>query len=246
MQLWVFFEPGVGGDGLCNLLEQSTDCNSLAAIKQWRPHRYVDGDLKFWMPTPDVNHCFRKAAPFKQHKNQFHNNYVNLVNQDQGFVIIPSHGINLRALETSDCQDILTANQKKVLLLSKDRKAAFLRAERCRLLEIRPSALDYLPEYLDYQMKQKINIDKFDSVVYIEDLRSNFEIFDNFCNTLGIVADKNHYDTYLQLIQRELFFVSPGITYHSSRIDENGILKYDQVDSDMVIGQRKKLLFDLM
>ena len=242
MQLWVFFESGTGGDGLCNLLEQSTDCNSLGAIKQWRPHRYVDGDLKFWMPTPDVKHCFRKPAPFKQHKNQFYNNYVNLANQDQGFVIIPSHGINLWALEASDCLDILTANQKKVLLLSKDQKAALQRAERSCLREIKPAT----PEYLDYQIKQKINIDKFDSVVYIEDLRSNFDIFDNFCNTLGIVADKNHYDTYLQLIRRELFFVSPGIAYHSSRIDETGILKYDQVDPDMVIGQRKKLLFDLM
>lgn len=224
---------------MCNLLEQSTDCNSLGAIKQWRPHRYVDGDLKFWMPTPDVNHCFRSGDPFKQHKNQFHNNYVNLITRDQGFVIIPSHDITLEVLAASDCQDILTANQKKVLLLSKDRTATYQRCIRSNMYEI--SGLTDMPKMVANQIN-KINIDDFDVVAYIEDLRSNFEIFDNFCNSLGIAVDKNYYDAYTQIIQQELFFVAPGIEYHSSRIDENGILRYDQVDPTIVVGQRKKII----
>ena len=44
MQVWLFFEPGTGGDGLANLLERSSGSVPIdGETGFWRVHRIVDG-----------------------------------------------------------------------------------------------------------------------------------------------------------------------------------------------------------
>ena len=126
MQVWIYFQPGVGGDGIANLLEQSQTVVSIDSNPPvWRLHRYVDGELKFWAPTIDQLHCFRRDQPFKVSNNMLSQRYVELVKSNQN-IVVTSHDIFLKNLRLSDEQHILEFNQVKVLITTQNPKQAMM------------------------------------------------------------------------------------------------------------------------
>ena len=108
MQIWVFFDPGTGGDGIVNLLERSTNTVPIDEGSDcWRLHRLVDGQIKFYAPSVDQNHCFRTGKPFKTHDNYLKSCYVDVVHQERPCVVA-SHDVSLDLLRRSDSLEILT------------------------------------------------------------------------------------------------------------------------------------------
>ena len=132
MQIWFFFIPGVGGDGVANLFEQSSDVISFDAtvedpIDYWRVHRFVDSSPKFYAPTPDANECFRSRKRFDQNQNTLHPGYAHCVSTDQ-HCIVTSHDVQLTDLHASDLKDVFCKNQIKVLLTIDDYRKADINA----------------------------------------------------------------------------------------------------------------------
>ena len=128
MQIWIYFLPGTGGDGIANLLEHSQNVTTIdhnlcvhatPNMQFWRVDRFVDNQPKFWAPTIDQLHCFRQNQKFDKTKNYLSNSYINLINSN-ATTIITSHDCSFQNFYNSDCVDIFTKNQIKILLYSKN------------------------------------------------------------------------------------------------------------------------------
>jgi hypothetical protein len=77
MQIWIYFDPGSGGDGFANLLERSRTITPFDQNdRPWRIDRFVDNCPKFWAPTVDTNGCFRTGRPFNTKDNKLNQNYI--------------------------------------------------------------------------------------------------------------------------------------------------------------------------
>ena len=212
MQIWLFFLPGVGGDGLANLLERSPDVTPIDGNKIfWRAHRIVDDSLKFHAPTPDVNGCFRRNHRFDSSTNKMVPEYVNLVRQ-KSTVIIASHDTDLSKLESSDCQDILRQDQLCILLTSKNMLQDYQIGARKNLLP-----------WKHYTSSDVWAVDesKFDIVVDAASVTSSYQNVIDFCQLIGISpVPESDYLEFMQLRQGNWSFLPVGVPRFKSTDDE--------------------------
>ena len=192
MQIWLFFQPGVGGDGIANLLERSTNITTIDGISDhWRIHRIVDNDIKFYAPSLDEIECFRYKQSFKNTNNKLKKEYVDIINQNSNCVIT-SHDTTLELLSTSDCLDILLKNQIKVLLTStRDPLLNMIKATTKNLLPTLP------PEGVSAPM---IYPEKFDYVLDVDLFKTNWDYVKHFCKQVNLNLCKNEYLQYCNLL----------------------------------------------
>jgi hypothetical protein len=188
MQLWLFFIPGAGGDGLANLLERATNVTPVDREKSWwRVHRIVNGATKFYAPTIDKLGCFRNRQPFKQHTNFLLDNYKDLVKNGTN-TVVTSHDVTLSWLYNSDCLNVLTQGQIKVLLNTDDYRSA---AEMCATKNLLPNVRDYHPD---------VDFSKFDYVLDMKTILNNWNYVRDFCQDLGLDISIDEYVTYKKII----------------------------------------------
>lgn len=230
MQLWIFFEPGAGGDGFSNLLEQSDQCVPLDLKKIIRLDRYVDFIPKFWMPTVDQHGCFRTNRPFRQLDNQLSDTYTDfVVNNRSGFVIVPSHDVKLHLLNSSDSADLFTKNQIKVRLHRRDIPSQVFHAHKSNLIEYNDAQIK---KSIDLCTANKLKLPHYDIEYCIDDLWDSWSLFQQFCRELKITIDQRFYDLFCSIKNQEFYCVTPGIDYFESYV-ENAVVKYRTVLSEM-------------
>ena len=188
MQIWFFFNPGVGGDGVANLFERSEnvvsfDASESDSIDYWRVHRFVDNSPKFYAPTPDSNGCFRSGRRFCQTQNELHPGYVDCVSSGKNCVVA-SHDVWLQALAESDCQSIFSKDQVKVLLTVDDQYKADVSA-----------ATKNLKSKLIRSTYPAIDHSNFDFVLNVDRIQTDWEYVFEFSQAIGIDL---RYQTYLE------------------------------------------------
>lgn len=238
-QVWLFFVPGAGGDGIANLFEH---CHGVRKIDDlapndqnacWRIHRIVDNQIKFWAPTVDTEFCFRKNVrnPFKLGTNSLAPIYESAVNLGET-VIVTSHDIDLIGLETSDRQDLFCKDQIKVLLDCRDHHRCYVNRKKKNLQEFPSSHLwdKTLSEVDGFPIYPTIDHSKFDCVLWVEDIQQDFNFTRNFLQQIGLELDRTHYDYYQSLISGEIGWLTTQALRYNSYIDEC-MVRYYQTDT---------------
>ena len=236
MQIWIYFQPGVGGDGFANLLEKAKSKNSHAVdvndqycdIQRldtfehpWRIHRRVDNQIKFFYPSIDKNECFRyPLSRFNLQDNELIQSYLDSVAQNKT-IICTSHDFHLTHADNNDCQEILSKNRKKVLLYKIDSRTAWKNAS-IKNLYTGPVEKIYSP-------KTTYTMSKFDHVVDIDLVNTNWEYLENFCKKLDLKLEQSCYQDYLELLAGSRKFDFPGIEAYQSKI-KNGFIFYTRVE----------------
>jgi hypothetical protein len=151
-------------------------------------HRIVDDLVKFYAPTIDDAGCFRSAQPFRSSCNQLRSTYVDIVQKHQTCVVT-SHDTTLRLLAASDCQEILTKHQIKVLITAKNKaKAAWL------------ATIKNLETAVRTTVHAMADAAAFDHVVDIDEIQSDWSTCRNFCDQIGLRLDAKQFDQYQALL----------------------------------------------
>lgn len=202
-QIWIFFAPGAGGDGLANVIEL---CHGMQRWRHnpdqifWRAERVVDDQVKFWAPCVDSAWCFRKGTWFDQSQNRLDAEYEHLVASGRNLVAT-SHDILLYNLDRSDRQDVLCKDQIRVLLDSRDYAACQRHMIKKNLMTVsvdnfnehalaRPHAL--------YQRYDQCDRSRFDHVVWLEDLNDP-SYLQQWLGSIGLMLDLLLLEQYHQL-----------------------------------------------
>jgi len=201
MQIWFFFNPGVGGDGVANLFERSTNVVSFDAttenpIDYWRVHRFVDGSPKFYAPTPDVNGCFRTGQSFNQSSNKLNHGYAQCVLTDQNCVVT-SHDVQLQSLDKSDCYDIFCKNQIKVLLTLDDTHRVRVNASIKNLLPV-----------LSKSVYPAVNTGMFDLVLDVDRIQSDWNYVKKISQDIGVELTHQTYLEYQDILKGNKTFLT--------------------------------------
>jgi len=200
MQIWFFFNAGIGGDGVANLFEQSSNVTSFDAtaedpIDYWRVHRFVDRSPKFYAPTPDANECFRRGKRFDQSQNTLHPGYAYCVATDQNCVVT-SHDVQLTDLLTSDLKDVFCKNQIKVLLTIDDYRKANINAAIKNLIP----TVKFNNTTADHK--------NFDFVLDVDCIQSNWQYVEKFSQDIGIKLDYQAYLEYQDILKGNKTFLT--------------------------------------
>jgi hypothetical protein len=222
MQIWLFFQAGTGGDGIANLIERSSNITPIDGVTDyWRIHRVVDNDIKFYAPTIDGLDCFRHNQSFKENTNKLKKEYVDIVNQNRNCVVT-SHDVSLELLSSSDKQDIFLKNQIKVLLTSKCSTVAITKF-------ITKNLLPKLPQTIEPPL---LYPEKFDYVLDVNRIKTDWEYVKTFCNSTRLDLCKDEYLQYCDLLAGNKTYMTGnvGIEEWKSNINENHIT-YDLINT---------------
>jgi hypothetical protein len=215
MQIWIYFQPGVGGDGFASLLERAKHVVRFDDYKlAWRIHRFVDNHPKFYAPAIDAKGCFRRPLiRFDSKDNYLMESYVNCVLQDR-VVICTSHDTGLKFLNTNDCLDILLRNQVKILLKSPNFQ---LTRYQATLKNLVPAAVDSI-----VSTPQQYNLNQFDHVLDVDLIQSDWSYVEQFCKSIGLDLAQSEYQAYQEILAGSTRFDRAGIErYQSSVVDGN-------------------------
>lgn len=229
MQVWIYFQPGVGGDGIANLLEKAQTVVSIDSNPPvWRLHRYVDGELKFWAPAIDKLHCFRRNQPFVVSDNVLSHRYVELIKSNQN-IVVTSHDIFLKNLRQSDEKHILEFDQVKVLVTTQNPKQA-MASNLKKTLE--PFTLKKLDQEFDWYLEQYKKIDhaNFDMVIYSDDVQKNTDAIRNLCDKLSWNLDSEYHTNYMDLITGKI--INLDVDQYVSKITNNGSITYSKTSNN--------------
>ena len=194
MQIWIYFETGVGGDGLANLFERANNVVPLDGDDRshWRVHRWVDDKPKFWAPNFDLNSCFRSnpLRTFSNSNNEFTPEYLDRI-KNQHTTIVTSHDITLDNLYQSDCLGVLTNNQVKVLVYTRNRDNAYVNG-----------IVKNLQTEIDWSIKRpEPDLFLFDVSINIDKFQTDLDYATRACQRLNLDLDQQHYHDYLSLQQ---------------------------------------------
>jgi len=221
MQIWLFFQAGVGGDGVANLFERSRNVTPIDGVTDyWRIHRIVDSSIKFYAPNIDSVGCFRYNQPFKLINNELASGYLDIINQNHN-CIVTSHDTSLDLLFASDCQDLLLKNQIKVLLTSNNTEINFTKALTKNLCPVMypMSSTTFCPE-------------KFDHVLDADLIKTDWNYVNNFCKNVGIELDHAEYIQYCDLIKGNKTFMANNFNVEEWASNINGTkITYNLIDT---------------
>jgi len=222
MQIWIYFRPGVGGDGFASLLERSHQIERFDDHElDWRIHRFVDNHPKFYAPEIDAKGCFRwPLIRFDSKDNCLLESYVNCVLQDR-VVICTSHDTSLKFLNNNDCSDILLRNQVKILLKSSNFQ---LTRYHHILKNLMPAAVDSM-----VSTPEQYNLNQFDHVLDIDLIQSDWSYVEQFCKSMGLDLAQSEYQAYQEILAGSTRFDRGGIErYQSSIVD--GHFQYKKIN----------------
>lgn len=213
MIVWIFFEPGTGGDGFANLLEQSLNVVPLDGNKQWRIHRYVDSKVKFWAPNLQ-NNSFRVNTVEKLTKKQ-----IDIANSNDQFLIITSHDLTLKNVFQ---KSVLPDNKHiKILLTSNNIKEQRVTSQIKNLIEFNSAIINGVSI-------NNVNLLNFD--LHLDTIPDDWNNFKNLVDNIGLNLPKEEFDHYKKIVSGEVLYTTPGIEYYKSVIDVDNITKYIKIN----------------
>lgn len=231
MQIWIYFAPGTGGDGIANLLEHSTNINTIdhntcihatPKIQYWRVDRFVDNRPKFWTPQFDKLCCFRQNQRFNSDTNSLSQVYIDLVESNIN-TIVTSHDCSLKNLHNSDCREIFTKNQIKILLQSNNRTQTIQNA-------LEKNLICYNKNSVSEQITVPVSRDNFDYVVDADQLMSSWHAVKTLTQSIGLDLDKKFFDefSFIRNGQQSNLYSATTPRYKTV-VDHNGVVTYKKL-----------------
>jgi hypothetical protein len=217
MQIWIYFFPGVGGDGFANLLEHANNVIPIDGDRRWRPQWYVDNQIKFYSPAPDRDYCFRNQKRFDSTKNRLNDSYIWALAHKDKHTIVTSHDLRKVKFNASDHLEILAHDYQDIFLTTRDYFKAMERATLKNLLK-------KIDRWFDPKLLVASQISTYhDRYVYIEDVLADWSSFRDFCASMELDIDVQHFDHYHDLVSGcKMYRLSHTnfAYYYSSKTDQ--------------------------
>lgn len=197
MQYWIFFQPGVGGDGFSNLLEHANNVYPADKFTSWRIHKKFDRKVKFY-GAQWADNC--KSQPFRQSSTDFKNltlknSYVDIVKNNRD-TIIPVHYIYQKYIDLFPFKDLVEKDQVKIHLYSKNYERIILDAKIKNQFDESQDA-NLISNLINQNLKQLKSY--YDIHIDIEQVWNDWNYLDVKLKLLGIDLDKSFYNTYLKI-----------------------------------------------
>jgi hypothetical protein len=212
MIVWVFFESGVGGDGVANLLEHGSRAVSIDSELKWRIHRYVDYNVKFWAPNlPGLDHRGNTV-------DQLTEQHIEIANSNDQYLIITSHDLQLKSVFSNNT--VPKEKHIKLLLTYDDFVKQQINFKTKNLIEFDQSKLTTYRRVLKHgAMDFILNVDKINDWVYTK----------NIVDQIGLQLAQKDFDNYKKIVAREMLYDTPGIEHYKSYLI-NGVTKYMKIN----------------
>lgn len=212
MQYWIFFITGAGGDGFANLLEHAKSVTTIDYDNKqcWRIHQIVDDSVKFWAPSIDSVACFRQNKPFHSNNNSLSACYIDIVNQNVD-TIVTSHDVHLQAFDASECREIFEKNQIKIYIKS---PTPVQTAQQGNRMNLRPW------RNINYNLQKNVDESRFDHVVDLNEITSNWDNFSNWCSIIGLTVPQTSFDEYCKIRSGDSTLIPNWIARYQSRPDQ--------------------------
>jgi hypothetical protein len=230
MQFWIYFDAGAGGDGFANLLEHATNVKPWDKdLKVWRLSHYINDAATFYAPPIDHNGCFRtpkngtSSSAFCQNDNTLHPSYIGRV-QNNINTVCTSHDLGLESLNASDCQDILTKNQIKILIENSDPLVTY---RACCIKNFKTGSLQPSENWL----KWTATLDKspFDIVIDIAKIKTDWQYVKEFTDRFDIHLSESVYRYWQNLLLFDDLAEQKTVDRWISIIDNDTVLDYQKI-----------------
>lgn len=213
MIIWVFFQGGVGGDGVANLLEHASNAVSIDNEVTWRIHRYVDYKVKFWAPNlPGITD---RTNTF----NQLTTQHLEIANSNDQYLIVTSHDIRFNNVFQNS--NIPEEKNIKLLLTANDFINQQINFKIKNLVEFSQDQLIQDKIFIHGDMDFVLNVDAMQ--------RGDWEYTKEIFNKIGLDLDQKYFDYYTKIVSGELSVDTAGVEHYTSYVD-NGITKYSKIN----------------
>jgi len=214
MIVWIFFPGGAGGDGVANLLEQSSNVVPIDENKQWRIHRYVDSKVKFWAPT------LQNTSQRINLVSQLNEKQLEIANSDCQYLVITSHDIQLTT--TFIGSTIPDHKHIKILLKTSNGESEVVMYKLKNLVEFNKET-DNQPGLIN-----NVNLSKFD--IRLDKIPDEWNEFKTLVDSIGLDIGQETFEHYRKIVSGELQYNTAGIEYYESYIDVDNITKYIKIN----------------
>ena len=214
MIIWVFFQGGVGGDGIANLLEHASNAVSIDRKVTWRIHRYVDSKVKFWAPNlpgiTDRNNTF----------NQLNTEHLEIAHSDDQYLVVTSHDIRFNNVFQNN--NIPEEKNIKLLLTANNFINRQINFNIKNLNEFKHDQLMQDKQVIHGVMDFVLNVD----TMQLGDWKYTKKIIDQ----IGLTLDQTDFEHYNKIVSGELAYENLGIEHYKSYISNDGITKYIKIN----------------
>jgi hypothetical protein len=214
MIIWVFFQGGVGGDGVANLLEHASNAVSIDRKVTWRIHRYVDSKVKFWAPNlpgiTDRNNTF----------NQLNTEHLEIAHSDDQYLVVTSHDIRFNNVFQNN--NIPEEKNIKLLLTANNFINRQINFNIKNLNEFKHDQLMQDKQVIHGVMDFVLNVD----TMQLGDWKYTKKIIDQ----IGLTLDQTDFEHYNKIVSGELAYENLGIERYKSYISNDGITKYIKIN----------------
>lgn len=213
MIIWVFFQPGAGGDGFANFLEQAENVTTIDERKQWRVHRYVDYKPKFW--APELQNSTTRTNTTEQLTDQ----QIEIACSDDRYLVITSHDISIKHTFNND--KIPAEKNIKIFLRCND--------FRKQLINFMVKNLQEFDDKKNISYKELNFLPDVDFIINMDQIIDSWEYTNQLINSIGLPLTKEIYTQYKEIVSGELLYHTPGIEYYESFVDNDGITRYKRI-----------------
>ena len=203
MQYWIFFSPGVGGDGFGNLLEHADNMYPADGKSEWRIHKQFERTVKFRNPNWFVPREL-SSQPFRDPEYSLtdwstgilHQQYINAISQQLNTVITTHPEQYFNCIESFPYKNFIKRDQFKILLYSLN----IDRVVNDQIIKNGNTFSSNSAQYTEIRIRQDLNSDLYNLHVDIEQVWKSWEYLDNILKQLGITLKKQFYDEYIKLV----------------------------------------------
>lgn len=198
---------------MANLLEQSSNAVALDNNKQWRVHRYVDGQAKFWAPNLKLSNLRENTV------DQLNSEQLQIAHSKDQFLVITSHDMFFKKTFVND--PLPDSQHFKILLKSQDSRETQINFYRKNLVEFQEKNI----------VAQNINealMPGYD--VVLPSLPREWPDVQHLACRIGLDLQEQDFVHYKKILSGELKYTTPGIEYYESYNDHDGTVKYLKIN----------------
>lgn len=199
MQYWIFYSPGVGGDGFANLLEHAHGMHVVDGSRlRWKIDHRITDVVKFY----DSNWSYDGFTPLRKPNLDYSDTvlretYTNLI--DTGLnTVLPTHYVYFDEIDRFPHKNIVEKNQVKINLYSLDFNRVVFDYES------KLSGSNYLKNVgsVEKHINHELSRTEYAIHIDIEKVWTSWDYLKECLDQLGIILDKKWYDEYITLIRK--------------------------------------------
>jgi len=197
MQYWIFFQPGVGGDGFSNLLEHANNVYPADEYATWRIHKKFNTKVKFY-GAQWVENCI--SQPFRQYSDNFKDltlkhSYIDIIENSRN-TVIPVHYDYQSCIDYFPFRNVVEKDQVKIHLYSTNYERIVLDAKiKNQFDEIQDKTI--ISKLINQQLKQFKSY--YDIHIDIEQVWQDWDYLNENLKLLDIDLNKRFYDIYMKI-----------------------------------------------